>query len=174
MQYSVSHLNQLGQMQFVALLGGLFEQTPQIAALAWQKRPFQDWQHLFHHLITTVVSLPDSEQVRLIRVHPDLGSRLKMAEASVREQVGAGLDQLTSAEYQLFQAYNQQYQEYFGFPFIIAVRNHTKASILQAFTERMLNERLQEQCIAIAEIIEIARWRLLDIVSTDTVWGMSR
>jgi 2-oxo-4-hydroxy-4-carboxy-5-ureidoimidazoline decarboxylase len=83
-----------------------------------------------------------------------------MAEASVQEQSTVGLDQLSPAEYDRFQQLNDDYKQKFSFPFIIAVRNHTKESILSAFEQRLLNSLETEREQAIAEIIEIARWRL--------------
>jgi 2-oxo-4-hydroxy-4-carboxy-5-ureidoimidazoline decarboxylase len=84
-----------------------------------------------------------------------------MAEASVQEQSTVGLDQLSAAEYDRFQNLNQAYKEKFSFPFIIAVRNNTKDSILAAFEQRLQNNLEVENQHAIAEIIEIARWRLV-------------
>ena len=71
-----------------------------------------------------------------------------------------GLDQLSAAEYDRFQQLNDDYKQKFSFPFIIAVRNHTKESILNAFEQRLLNSLAMEKQQAITEIIEIARWRL--------------
>jgi 2-oxo-4-hydroxy-4-carboxy-5-ureidoimidazoline decarboxylase len=87
-----------------------------------------------------------------------------MAAASANEQSGAGLDRLTPMEYEQFQQANQQYQRRFGFPFIIAVRQHNKASILESFQMRLANDRATEQKTAIAQIIEISRLRLEDII----------
>ena len=84
-----------------------------------------------------------------------------MAEASVKEQSTVGLDQLSAAEYDRFQDLNQAYKDKFSFPFIIAVRNNTKDSILAAFEKRLQNNLEVEKQQAIAEIIEIARWRLV-------------
>jgi 2-oxo-4-hydroxy-4-carboxy-5-ureidoimidazoline decarboxylase len=110
-------------------------------------------------------NLSSDEQFALICAHPDLGSRIKMAEASVKEQAGAGLDQLSPAEYQQFQQLNQAYKAKFGFPFIIAVRNHTRTSIVAAFQHRLQNSIEAERQQALREIAEIARLRLFDLVA---------
>ena len=67
----------------------------------------------------------NKEQLALIKAHPDLGSKAKMAETSVQEQAGVGLDRLSEAEYQRFQSLNQAYKDKFDFPFIVAVKYHT-------------------------------------------------
>jgi 2-oxo-4-hydroxy-4-carboxy-5-ureidoimidazoline decarboxylase len=76
-----------------------------------------------------------------------------------------GLNTLTPEEYHRFQELNQAYREKFGFPFVIAVRNHSKASILEAFVTRLDNSIEEERESAIAEICKIAYFRLEDVVA---------
>ncbi len=164
MPYSLDAINQMSQAQFVSALGGIFEQTPLIAQSAWHDRPFESVEDL-HQKMTAIVHALDLEaQLALITAHPDLGSKAKMADASVKEQAGVGLDRLTPDEYDRFQSLNQAYKDRFGFPFIVAVKNHTKTSILAAFEERLQHSQPEEQQRAIAEICQIAYFRLMDQV----------
>ena len=165
MPYSLADLNQMGQDDFVAVLGAIFEETPTIAAQAWEQRPFTSVEALYTRMVAIVDNFASDQQLALIQAHPDLGSRLTMAEASVQEQAGVGLDHLTPEEYDRFHALNQAYKQTFGFPFIIAVRNHTKDSIVAAFEHRLTNSAAIEQQQALAEIYQIAHFRLLDTVS---------
>lgn len=158
---NISNLNQLSQVEFTEALGAIFEHTPEIATQAWLERPFDDISELHQVMAAIVNKMSEADQLKLICAHPDLGSKFKMAEASVQEQSTVGLDQLSAAEYDHFQQLNDDYKQKFSFPFIIAVRNHTKESILSAFEERLSNSLAIEKQQAIAEIIEIARWRLL-------------
>ncbi|WP_242041909.1 2-oxo-4-hydroxy-4-carboxy-5-ureidoimidazoline decarboxylase [Alkalinema sp. FACHB-956] len=160
--YSLIELNAMSELDFIAALGHIFEQTPRIAQQAWLQRPFVSITDLHQKMVAIVDQLPPAQQIDLICAHPDLGSRAKMAEASVKEQAGVGLDQLTASEYDRFQALNQTYKAKFGFPFIIAVRNHTKTTILEAFEQRLQNTPEQEQQTALAEIATIAQFRLQD------------
>ena len=160
MSYPINTLNQMSQSEFIEVLGSIFEHTPEIAAEAWLERPFADISELHQVMAAIVNKMSEADQLKLICAHPDLGSKFKMAEASVQEQSTVGLDQLSPTEYNRFQQLNDNYKQKFSFPFIIAVRNHTKESILSAFEERLLNSVATEQKQAITEIIEIARWRL--------------
>jgi 2-oxo-4-hydroxy-4-carboxy-5-ureidoimidazoline decarboxylase len=158
--YSLKDLNQSSQAEFVAALGDIFEQTPAIAATVWQQRPFTNRADLHAKMLAIVQALTLEDQLTLILAHPDLGSKARMAITSVQEQASAGLDQLTPGEYERFLELNQRYRGKFGFPFIIAVKHHSKASILEAFQQRLGNSIAQEQQQALAEIGEIARLRL--------------
>jgi 2-oxo-4-hydroxy-4-carboxy-5-ureidoimidazoline decarboxylase len=151
----------MSQSEFTEAIGSIFEHTPEVAAEAWRSQPFADVQNLHQVMAAIVLKMSDDEQLKLICAHPDLGSKFKMAEASIQEQSTVGLDQLSATEYDRFQYLNQAYKDKFAFPFIIAVRNHTKDSILKAFEQRLLNNLEVEKKQAIAEIIEIARWRLV-------------
>lgn len=164
MSFSIAELNQMNQEAFVAALGAVFEETPTIARQAWSDRPFRDVTDLHQKMVQVVNRMSAEEQLALIKAHPDLGSRAKMAEASVQEQAGVGLDRLSPEEYQRFQSLNQAYRTTFGFPFIIAVKNHTKASILNAFEQRLKNSMEIEKQQALSEIAQIAQFRLQSIV----------
>ena len=110
-----------------------------------------------------VDAAPDEMKLALIRAHPELASRTRMAEASVKEQSGAGLDQCSSAEFEAFQRLNAAYNARFGFPFIVAVKGLTRADILAAFEARLANDPETEFATAIAQIHRIAGFRLADL-----------
>lgn len=163
--HSLSELNQMNQEAFVEALGAVFEATSLVAQKAWYKRPFANVAGLYQSMVDVVKALSPDEQLALIRAHPDLGSKAKMAQASVQEQTGIGLDQLTPDEYNRFQSFNQAYKDKFSFPFIIAVKNHTKASILDAFERRLKNTVEVERAQALTEVFQIAQFRLIEIVT---------
>lgn len=160
--YSLSALNQMTQSTFIEALGGIFEHTPAIAEQVWHQRPFKDVLDLHQKMVAIVNSMTPEQKLALIRSHPDLGSKAKMADASVKEQAGVGLDRLSPEEYDRFLKLNQTYKDRFGFPFIIAVKNHTKSSILEAFEQRLDHSATDEMEQAISEITRIAYFRLID------------
>ncbi|WP_319419301.1 2-oxo-4-hydroxy-4-carboxy-5-ureidoimidazoline decarboxylase [Pleurocapsa sp. FMAR1] len=159
-QYEIAQLNQMSQGSFTAALGEIWEETPEIANQTWHSRPFKDIDALYQAMVAVVNNMSEAEQVALIKAHPDLGSKTKMAEASVQEQAGVGLARLSESEYQRFQSLNQAYKDKFNFPFIIAVKNQTKDSILKAFETRLKNTPEQEKQQALSEISKIAQLRL--------------
>lgn len=164
MNYSLSEINNMDRDAFVAALGEVFEDTPAIADKTWYKKPFADLEQLHQSMVDVVKKMNDLEQLKLIRSHPDLGSKAKMAEASIKEQAGAGLNRLTYEEFDRFQILNQNYQQKFGFPFIIAVKNQTKSNILDAFEFRLQNAIESEREQALLEIFQIAKFRLLETI----------
>jgi 2-oxo-4-hydroxy-4-carboxy-5-ureidoimidazoline decarboxylase len=164
MSYTITELNEMSHEAFVEALGEVFEHTPEIAARTWYQRPFADVSELHQKMKNIVNAMNEQEQLALIRAHPDLGSKTKMAEASAKEQAGVGLDKLNQEEYERFQQLNQNYQNKFAFPFIVAVKNQTKTSILNVFESRLSNSLEIEREQAIQEILQIAWYRLLALV----------
>lgn len=166
MGYSIAQLNEMDEAEFVSALGDVFENTPEIAREVYQQRPFFDLEVLIERMEDAVFLLDENAKIALIQAHPDLGSQAKMADASVQEQAGVGLDRLTSEEFDRFQNLNQTYQEKFEFPFVIAVRDQTKESILEAFDRRLENPLDTEIDQALEEITKIAEFRLRDRVES--------
>ena len=144
--------------QFIARYGGVYEHSPWVAEACWP--PPAD---LAATMRAVVDAAPRERKLALIRAHPELASRTRMAEASVREQSGAGLDQCTPEEFEAFQRLNAAYNARFGFPFIFAVKGATRAEILAAFEARLKNDPETEFQTAIAQIHRIAGFRLADL-----------
>ena len=154
----------MSQADFTTALGEIWEETPEIAQQTWHNRPFTDLETIYQAMTDVVNNMNPEQQLTLIQAHPDLGSKAKMAEASVQEQAGVGLDRLSESEYQRFQTLNQAYKDKFGFPFIVAVKYHTKESILEAFETRLQNSQEAEKQEALTEISKIARLRLESLI----------
>ena len=164
MGLSLAEVNDLDRDGFVAALGGVFEHSPWVAAAVWSARPFADVADLNRAMVAAVDAADTARQLALLRAHPDLAGKAARAGAltahSTAEQAGAGLDRLSDAEYERFHALNDAYREKFRFPFIIAVKGHTKETILMAFAERLNNTEAQERASALAQVAGIARFRL--------------
>src|SRR3989442_2494568 len=163
----------MSREQFLAALGFLFEHSPWIVEAAWARRPFADRDDLLARLIAVVREAPIERQVALIEAHPDLAAPRghptalagELTAASTREQASAGLDRLSPEEYRRFHQLNDAYRARFGFPFVIAVRENTRESILRSFETRLGNDRAAEVATALGEIGKIVRLRLADAVA---------
>lgn len=164
MPYTISDVNRMSQATFVKVFGSVFEHTPAIATHAWAKRPFAD-SHDLHQTMTDIVDRLSYEDKRaLICAHPDLGSRATMAEASVNEQAGAGLNRLNPQDYDRLQMLNNAYHARFGFPFIVAVKHHTLSSIFETLEHRLNHSVETEMQQALLEISHIAWFRLSNLI----------
>jgi OHCU decarboxylase len=153
-------VNRLDREAFVAAFGWIFEHSPWVAERAWKERPFRDARALLASMIRQVEIAAEAEQVALLRAHPDLGTRAQLSEASAAEQAGAGLDQLTPQELDLFTKLNDGYKEKFGFPFLYAVKGCNKHDILSALARRISARPEEEYAEALRQVYRIAGFRL--------------
>jgi 2-oxo-4-hydroxy-4-carboxy-5-ureidoimidazoline decarboxylase len=161
----LAELNAIDRVEFVRLVGPVFEHSPWVAARTASQRPFPSREALHAALITTVEKASDDEKLCLIRAHPDLVGDSELTSASKNEQASAGLQDATAEEAKQFREFNRQYRERFGFPFVICARLNKKEAIAQAFPVRLRNSREKEIEIALEEISKIAELRLKDLIS---------
>jgi 2-oxo-4-hydroxy-4-carboxy-5-ureidoimidazoline decarboxylase len=162
--YSLAKINAMPAADFVAALGDVFEHAPWVAERAAAGRPYASAAALHAGLMQAVHGADRARQLAFLRGHPELGGKLAragtMTEASRSEQGGLGLDRLDEEEFARFERLNAAYRERFGFPFIICVRRHTRASILAEFERRLRNDADTEVVAALDEIGCITRLRL--------------
>ena len=163
--------SQMERDGFVARFGGIFEHSPWIAERAWELElgPAHDTSAGLHNALARMFrSASEDERLGVLTAHPDLAGKLAAAKRltaeSTAEQASAGLDALTDAERTRFTELNKAYVARHGFPFIIAVRDNTKASIMAAFEARLNNDRATEFATACAQVERIARLRLEELL----------
>lgn len=163
--------SQMDRDTFVQTFGGVFEHSPWIADRAFDLElgPAHDSAVGVHNVLARMFrSASREERLGVLTAHPDLAGKLASAKRltaeSTAEQASAGLDALTDEERSQFTKLNHSYVEKHGFPFIIAVRDHDKASILANFETRIANDTDTEFETACKQVERIARLRLEDMV----------
>ncbi|WP_406872550.1 allantoinase PuuE [Aminobacter sp. P9b] len=163
--------SRMARDEFVQRFGSIFEHSPWIAerAFEFELGPAHDSAGGLHNALCRAFrSASETERLGVLAAHPDLAGKLaqakRLTEESTKEQASAGLDALTDAERTRFTELNATYVEKFSFPFIIAVRDNDKASILKAFETRIANSRDQEFAAACKQVERIAWYRLNDLL----------
>ncbi|MEM1432109.1 MAG: allantoinase PuuE [Pseudomonadota bacterium] len=159
--------SEMDRTAFVGRFGGVFEHSPWVAERAWELElgPAHDTAGgLWNAMARAFRAGSPAAQLDVLRAHPDLAGKLASARRltadSTAEQASAGLDALTDAERARFTELNAAYTSRHGFPFIIAVRDHDKASILAAFERRLDHDNATEFAEASRQVERIARLRL--------------
>ncbi len=166
---TIHEINALSAEAFVLSFGDIAEASPWVAETAAAKRPFSDFAALTDAFTAAVDDAPPATQLALLMAHPDLAGRAAIAgellPESRAEQAGAGLDRLTPEEFARFTELNDRYRAQFEFPFILAVKGATKATILASFEERLGNDVETEFANALAQVKRIIRFRLEDRIA---------
>jgi len=166
---TAAELSELPQIAFVQAVGSVYEQSPWIAERAYAARPFASLAAVRDALKAACSAATEEEQLGLLHAHPDLAGKAALAgeltAESTEEQKRSGLGSLTAEEMKSFVELNGAYKAKFGFPFILAVRNANKSTILASFATRIHNGRAEELATAIAQVHKIAWMRLRALVT---------
>lgn len=165
---TLEEVNDYSEGEFVARFGSLYEHSPWVAERAYKERPFDTLQDLHGAFVRAVHDASEERKLALIRAHPDLAGKAAMAgeltQESTSEQSSAGLNRLSAEEYEEFTGMNREYRRKFGIPMVVAVREHTKETILANAEERLAHTRDEEIETALGEISKIAYLRLRDLL----------
>ena len=161
--------SQMTREKFVSEFGGIFEHSAWIAEGAFDLElgPTHDNAQGVHQALARVFrSATEEQRLGVLTAHPDLAGKLAAAKRltaeSTAEQAAAGLNALTAEEHASFTDLNNAYTTKFGFPFIIAVRDNTKTTIMAAFKRRISNDRDVEFSEACKQVERIAELRLIE------------
>ena len=162
-------------------LGGLYEHSSWAAegfiksTSAEERAKLSTVTDLAAALKVVVDNAPRAKQLELLRAHPDLAAKVETLKTltadSQTEQNSAGLQSLAGDELDAFTAMNKAYKDKFSFPFILAVRNASKDTVLSALRGRLNNPLQQEFATAIQQVHKIAWMRLLSKINTDDANG---
>jgi 2-oxo-4-hydroxy-4-carboxy--5-ureidoimidazoline (OHCU) decarboxylase len=103
-----------------------------------------------------IAALTEDEKLEALDAHPAIGAK-KLSDRSAAEQ-GSDDDPETLAE---LDRLNRNYEQRFGFRFVIFVNRRPKKEIVPILRERLEHSRDEELDTAVQELVAIAedRWR---------------
>jgi 2-oxo-4-hydroxy-4-carboxy--5-ureidoimidazoline (OHCU) decarboxylase len=131
-------------------LSELFEgRTRLVEKLALRNDPLADAHEVVH-------DLSEEEKLEALNAHPAIGATT-LSRRSAAEQ-GANDDPETLAE---LERLNREYEDRFGFRFVVFVNRRPKSEIVPVLRERLTRSRDEELDTAVQELVAIAedRWR---------------
>ena len=171
MSLTIARLNDGSAADGVALLDGIYEHSPWIAAAAMAARPFADLAHLRRALADATHAGGRDAQLALLRAHPKLAGKAMVAGTltaeSADEHARSGLTCCSPEELGRLHALNDAYDRRFGWPFILAVRGPTglgltREEIIATFERRLGNSPDDEFEECLRNVHRIAALRLAD------------
>ena len=131
-------------------LSELFEgRTRLVEKLAQRSNPLADAN-------AVIDGLSEEEKLEALNAHPAIGAKT-LSRRSAAEQ-GADDNPETLAE---LQRLNREYEDRFGFRFVVFVNRRSKSEIVAVLRERLTRSRDEELDTAVQELVAIAedRWR---------------
>jgi beta-ureidopropionase / N-carbamoyl-L-amino-acid hydrolase len=180
---TLAQLNAADEAGFTALLDGTYEHSPWIAQAAWKARPaagFPTLAALKRALVQVVRDCGPERQLALIRAHPELAGKAMLSKTltaeSSNEQKTSGLTDCSAEEFARIQQLNADYNQRFGWPFILAVRGPrgtglSRSEIIDTFARRLANPVDVERAECLRNIHRVAEIRLADKFGQEPTLG---
>lgn len=170
---TVKALLALPSKEIQSFLSGIYERT------AWAPETLLDMpsittvSDLAHAMKSVIDDAPYETKLELLRLHPDLNQKIEQLKLLTPEsqEEQSGLESLTPEEEKRFNQLNAAYKTKFGFPFILAVRNASKYTVLAALEGRVQHTMEVEFVTALSQVHKIAWMRLLAKIDTSDANG---
>ncbi len=137
-----------------------FERAGPLLERLCSEGPFSNGVALLARARAILNELSEPEQIAVINAHPRIGERPdKLSTASFKEQ--GYRDDATPPEVFLRLAnLNEEYEQKFGFRFVVFVNRRSKTAIVPLLEARLRGSRDEERRTALREILAIAEDRL--------------
>ena len=156
-------LNYLNKDKFISLFGVIFEKTQWIAEKLLEHKQFKDKDDLVNKMIHIYETSQKNDILNILKAHPKLAIEKNLTEHSSKEQSSANLKNCNKEEYDEFKKLNDEQENKFGFPFIIAVKGKDKIEILNNFRQRINNDVELEFKESKNQVKKIALFRLNEL-----------
>ena len=165
----VENINKLEKLEFINIFKNIFEHSDFITHDVEELRPFKNKSDVIDSFINIFNSLSMEVKINIVKSHPDLGDKIKIAEGltefSSLEQSGAGLTNCNDAEFKKFHKLNDEFKKKFSIPFIFAIRGKAKIEIFDEFESRLKSDNIEEELDkSINQVKKIATLRLNEII----------
>ena len=134
-------------------------------------RPYSTLESLIAHADQLWWSLTPADWLEAFRSHPKIGEKKASNNVSVQSQQWSGQEQaeVGNASRQTadsLAALNREYEEKFGFIFIICATGKTSGEMLAALQERLQHDSDTELRLAAAEQAKITQLRLKKLLTS--------
>jgi len=138
----------------------LFEHAGPLLERLRREEPFPSGAAMLARARAILTELSESEQIAVINAHPRIGERPgKLSPASFKEQ-GYDGDQTPPDVLLRLARLNEEYEQKFGFRFVVFVDRRSKEAIVPILEARLRGTREEERRTAFREILAIAEDRL--------------
>ena len=138
----------------------LFEHAGPLLERLRREEPFPSGAAMLARARAILTELSESEQIAVINAHPRIGERPgKLSPASFKEQ-GYDGDQTPPEVLLRLAQLNEEYEQKFGFRFVVFVNRRSKEAIVPILEARLRGTREEERRTALREILAIAEDRL--------------
>jgi len=137
-----------------------FERAGPLVARLQKEGPFRSDEQLLERARTILSEMTEAEQIAVIDAHPRIGESPDKVSADSFKEQGYDRDTTPPEVYLRLARLNEEYEQKFGFRFVVFVNRRPKEAIMPLLEARLRGTRDEERRTALGEILAIARDRL--------------
>ena len=140
-----------------------FENAGPLVERLRKEGPFRSDGQLLARAREILNALPEAQQIEVINAHPRIGERpdkVKAQSAVAFREQGYDRDTTPPEVFLHLASLNEEYEQKFGFRFVVFVNRRSKEAIVPILEARLRGTRDEERRTALREILAIAEDRL--------------
>ncbi len=138
----------------------LFEHAGPLLERLRAEEPFPSGAALLARARAILHGLSEGEQIAVINAHPRIGERPDTVSAASFKEQGYQHDTTPPEVFLRLASLNDEYEQKFGFRFVVFVNRRPKEAIVPMLEARLRGSREEERRTALREILAIAEDRL--------------
>jgi len=138
----------------------LFEDAGPLLDRLRAEEPFPSGAAILARARAIVKQLSEAEQIAVINAHPRIGERRDTVSALSFKEQGYDRDTTPADVLRRLATLNEEYEQKFGFRFVVFVNRRSKEAIVPILEARLRGSREEERRTALREILAIAEDRL--------------
>jgi 2-oxo-4-hydroxy-4-carboxy--5-ureidoimidazoline (OHCU) decarboxylase len=140
--------------------GRLFENAGPLLERLQSEEPFPSGEVLLARARDILDQLPEAEQIAVINAHPRIGADPRTVSTDSFKEQGYDRDTTPPEVVLRLARLNEEYEQKFGFRFVVFVNRRPKEAIVPLLQARLRGTRDEERRTALGEILAIAADRL--------------
>jgi len=138
----------------------LFENAGPLLDRLGAEEPFPSGAAMLARAREILKALSEPEQIAVINAHPRIGERSDTVSALSFKEQGYDRDTTPPEVLRRLAMLNEEYEQKFGFRFVVFVNRRSKEAIVPVLEARLRGTRDEERRTALREILAIAEDRL--------------
>ena len=138
----------------------LFENAGPLQERLQAEEPFATAAAMLARARAILNGLSEAEQIAVINAHPRIGERRDRLSAASFSEQGYDRDTTPPEVFRRLATLNEEYEQKFGFRFVVFVNRRSKEAIVRVLEARLRGTREQELRTALREFLAIAADRL--------------
>ena len=137
-----------------------FERAGPLLARLQDEAQFRSDEQLLERARAVLTQMTEAEQIAVINAHPRIGANPATVSAESFKEQGYDRDTTPPEVYLRLERLNEEYEQKFGFRFVVFVNRRPKEAIVPVLEARLRGQRDEERRTALNEILAIAADRL--------------